>query len=182
MKKAGCWSIHYGIESGSQRLLDLIQKDVTIKQIKDALVLTKKAGIEIKAFFMIGLPTETRMESLQTLKFMKEVNPDWVQVTITVPYPGTKLYEMAKKSGTLKSLKWDDYQTWAGWSDKDLVYVPKGRSANELKELQKRAMREFYFRPKFILRQITHLTSWSLFKTYLVGAYALFKSYFNKKH
>lgn len=178
MKKAGCWSIHYGIESGSQRLLDVIQKDITIKQIRDALRWTSKTGIEIKAFFMLGLPTETRKESLQTLRFMKEINPDWVQVTITVPYPGTKLYEIAKKSGTLKSLEWENYQTWAGWSDKELVYIPEGRNADELKELQKRAMREFYFRPKFILKQITNLTSLHLFNIYLKGAYALFRSYF----
>jgi len=180
MKKAGCWSIHYGVESGSQRLLDLIQKDITIKQVKDAFKWTRKAGIEIKAFFMLGLPTETKEESLQTIKFTKDSKPDWIQVTITVPYPGTKLYELAQKDGTLKSLKWEDYQTWAGWSDKELVYTPKDRNAEELKEMQRRAMREFYLRPCFIIKQLKNLKSWNNIKTYSQGAYALIKSKFNK--
>ncbi len=173
MAKAGCWSIHYGVESGSQRLLDLIQKDVTLKQVKDAFRWTREAGIEIKAFFMLGLPSETKEESLKTLEFTKESNPDWIQVTITVPYPGTKLYELAKNDGTLKSFKWENYQTWAAWSDKDLVYVPAGRDPEDLKALQKRAMREFYFRSKFILNQIKNLRSLDNLKMYVRGAYGL---------
>jgi len=173
MARAGCWSIHYGVESGSQRLLDLIQKDITIEQVKKAFKWTKKAGIEIKAFFMLGLPTETREESLKTIRFTKEIDPDWIQVTITVPYPGTKLYEIAQKDGTLKSLEWENYQTWAGWSDKELAYVPEGRNQEEIKQLQKQAMREFYLRPRFIIKQLKNLTSWNAIKTYANGAYAI---------
>ena len=94
-----------------------------------------------------------------------------------MPYPGTELYETAKKDGTLKSFKWEDYQTWAGWSDKDLVYTPEERNAEELKKLQKKAMRDFYFRPKFIIKQIKNLRSDNI-NMYLSGAYALFKSRF----
>ena len=176
MHKAGCWSIHYGVESGSQRLLNIIQKGITIEQIKQAFKWTRKAGIETKAFFMLGLPTETIEESLRTIQFTKELDPDWIQVTITVPYPGTKLYEITKNDKTLHSLKWENYQTWAGWSDKELVYYPTGRNPGELKELQKRAMREFYLRPKFILRQLIGLRSFDNIKMYSQGAYALLKS------
>lgn len=176
MKKAGCWSIHYGIESGSQRLLDLIKKDITLEQAKDAVKWTRKAGIETKAFFMIGLPTETKEESLQTIQFAKELDPDWIQCTITVPYPGTELYSLAKANGTLKSLDWSNYQTWAGWSDKELVYVTTGRNQEELKQLQKQALRSFYLRPKVILRMLKQLKSGSMLKMYFAGAYALVKS------
>lgn len=176
MKKAGCWSIHYGVESGSQRLLDLIEKGITLEQVRNAVKWTKEAGIEVKAFFMIGLPSETKEESLQTMAFTKELDPDWIQVTITVPYPGTKLFEIAKAEGTIKSFKWEDYQTWAGWSDKDLVYTTKGRNPEELKALQKQAMREFYMRPRFILRQISELRYHGRLKTYMLGAYAIMKS------
>ncbi|MFC1800480.1 B12-binding domain-containing radical SAM protein [Nanoarchaeota archaeon] len=181
MKKAGCWSIHFGVESGSQRILDIIQKDITIEEIKRAFLLTRKVGIKTKAFFMLGLPTETRKESLQTIKFSKELDPDGVQFTITVPYPGTKLFELAKKSGHMKSFKWEDYQTWAGWTNKELVYVSEGRSQEELKELQKRALREFYLRPKVILRSMLHIKSWYILKAYFYGGLALIKSAFSKK-
>ena len=178
MNEAGCWSIHYGAESGSQRLLDMIQKGITIKQIKDAFRWTRKAGIEVKAFFMLGLPTETREDSLQTLKFTKECGADWIQVTLTVPYPGTKLYELAKKDGTLKSFRWENYQTWAGWTDRELVYVPKGRTQEGIKGLQRKAMREFYFRPVFILKQIFNGSLFYNFRTYINGGYALLKKDF----
>lgn len=176
MKRAGCWSIHYGVESGSQRLLDLIEKGITLEQVKTAVKWTKEAGIEVKAFFMLGLPSETYEESLKTIEFTKFLDPDWIQVTLTTPYPGTKLFDIAKAEGTIKSLKWEDYQTWAGWSDKDLVYTTKGREPEELKALQKRAMREFYMRPKFILRQINELRYHGRLKTYVLGAYALVRS------
>ena len=176
MKKAGCWSMHYGVESGNQRLLDLIDKGITLQQVRDAFKWTREAGIEIKAFFMLGLPSETKEESMQTIKFSKEIDPDWVQFTITVPYPGTKLYEITKKDKTLKSFQWENYQTWAGWSNKELVYMPEGRNAEELKELQKYAMRSFYLRPKFILRQLKYLGSMDRVKVYMNGALALISS------
>lgn len=176
MKTAGCWSIHYGVESGSQRLLDLIQKGITIGQVKQTFRWTRISGIETKAFFMLGLPTETREESLKTIQFTKELDPDWIQVTITVPYPGTKLYDITKNDKTLRSFKWENYQTWAGWSDKELVYYPEGREPNDLKDLQTRAMREFYLRPKFIIRQLMSLRSLDNIKIYSQGALALVKS------
>jgi len=180
MKKAGCWSIHYGVESGSQRLLDLIGKGIILSEVRNAVKWTKTVGIEVKAFFMIGLPTETEEETQGTIDFTKELDPDWIQVTITTPYPGTKLYDIAKKDGTLKSFKWEDYQTWVGWANKELVYTPKGRDSKELKILQKKAMRDFYFRPQFVLRQLKYLRSWDRTKTYLLGALALAKSMFDK--
>lgn len=177
MKKAGCWSIHYGIESGSQRLLNLIRKGISLKQCEEAIKWTKEAGIDTKAFFMVGLPTETEEETLKTLEFTKKLDPDWIQVTITIPYPGTALYNTAKEDGTLKSFKWEDYQTWAGWADKELVYTPKGRDGEELKRLQKKAMRDFYWRPKFIFGQLKNLR-FNNINMYFSGAYALAKSKF----
>jgi radical SAM superfamily enzyme YgiQ (UPF0313 family) len=178
MSKAGCWSIHFGIESGSQRLLNLIKKDITLEQAKDAVKWARDAKIETKCFFMLGLPTETKEESLQTIAFTKELDPDWIQVTLTVPYPGTELFNIASSDGTLNSMNWENYQTWAGWADKDLVFMPKGRDAQELKELQKRAMREFYMRPKVIFRMLKQLRSKSMLKMYFAGALALVKSKF----
>ncbi|ODS34561.1 MAG: oxidoreductase [Candidatus Scalindua rubra] len=173
MKKAGCWSIHYGVESGSQRLLDVIDKKITLQQVRDAVEWTKEVGIEAKAYFMIGLPTETYKETLKTVKFAKEIDPDGAQFTITVPYPGTRLFELARKNGTLKSFKWENYQTWGSWSNKELVYLPEGRTEEEIKFLQKKALRDFYFRPKIIVRQLAGLRSFSIFKKQLFAAYSI---------
>jgi len=174
MKEAGCWGIHFGVESGSQRLLDMIKKDVTIKQIKNAFKWCREAGIETRAFMMLGLPTETRDESLKTIQFAKELDADWAQFTITTPYPGTELYDQAMELGELHGPKdWDNYQTWSGFSDHELVWTPKGRKSDELKELQRRALFEFYFRPKVILRKITNISNIALLKKYILGAMAL---------
>jgi radical SAM superfamily enzyme YgiQ (UPF0313 family) len=177
MKKAGCWSIHFGVESGTQRLLDLIQKGITIAQIRTAFRLTRKVGIQTKAFFMLGLPTETVEESLATIRFAREIDPDGVQFTITVPYPGTKLYELAKNDGTLKSFKWEDYQTWAGWTNKHLVYLANNRNEEELKALQKKALIDFYLRPTIIFRLLkNNLRSFSAFQKMLYGGFTLLKN------
>ncbi len=173
MKEAGCWGIHFGVESGSQRLLDFIKKDVTVEQICDAFKWTREAGIETRAFMMLGLPTETREESLETIKFAKELNPDWAQFTICTPYPGTEMFYQAIESGEMKSTEWDNFQTWGGFSDHNLVFVPKGRTSDELKELQKMALRSFYFRPKVIFRKMTKLDNLPILKKYVTGAFAL---------
>ena len=102
MAEAGCWQISYGVETGSQRLMDLIRKQTTLDRIREAFKMTKEAGIMIRAFFMLGLPTETREESLQTIAFAKELDPYWAQFTITTPYPMTELYELAKKGWNVK--------------------------------------------------------------------------------
>ncbi len=180
MKEAGCWQISYGVETASQRLLDLIEKGETIEQFENVFELTRRAGISIRAFFMLGLPTETREESLQTIAFAKKLDPDWAQFTITVPFPGTKLFEMATKEGSLESNDWSSYKTWGGWAHGDLAYVPNGRDQKELKELQKIALRSFYLSPKVILRFLRSSTSIKKINKYITGAYVLLRSYFIK--
>ena len=180
MKEAGCWGIHFGVESGSQRLLDIIEKGSTIEHIRKVFAWCRELGMETRAFFMLGLPTETREESLNTIRFARELDPDWVQFTLTVPYPGTNLFSIAQKTGSLKSLKWENYQTWGGWSDKELVYVTDGRDAEDLKALQKQAMRVFYLRPKIIFRHIVNLIrNPRLVLKYVNGAIVLISSKFN---
>ncbi|MFH2021576.1 MAG: radical SAM protein [archaeon] len=159
MKKAGCWQISYGVESGSQRLLDLVHKDTQKSQIEKTFQLTKKAGISIRGFFMLGLPTETVSESRETIEFAKKLDPHWAQFTLTIPYPGTKMFTQLKHKGYL-SLDWDSYNTWNGWIENaKLPYVTSGRTEEELKKLQRTAMREFYFRPKTILRHLLSIKS-----------------------
>lgn len=181
MKKAGCWGIHYGVESGSQRLLDIIRKGITLDQVRDAFRWTKEAKIKSRAFFMLGLPTETPAESEQTIQFAKELDAHWTQFTITTPYPGTELYYIAKEHGELKSIDWKRYYTWAGFTNQDLVYVTSGRTSDELKNTQKRALKEFYFRPKVILRHLFSSNFIHMFKKYLFGALALFSFGKNNK-
>jgi len=176
MKEAGCWQTSYGVETGSQRLLDIIHKDITLGQIEKTFTFTKKAGISIRAFYMLGIPTETRKESLKTIAFARKLDARWSQFTVFTPFPGTELYDMAMREGGLKSKNWSDYKTHGGWTKGDLAYVPIGRSIEEMKILQKKAYRAVYIRPKVIIRLLKEIDSIGKLKEYLIGFWVLIKT------
>jgi len=182
MKEAGCWQISYGVETGSQRLLDLIHKDISLEQIEKTFALTKTIGISIRAFFMLGIPTETRQESLKTISFAKNLDARWSQFTICTPFPGTELYDLVLKEGGLKSQSWADYKTHGGWTEGSLAYVPKGRSIEEMKRLQKRAYRSVYLRPRVFVRFFRDIDSIKKIGEYAVGFWVLLKTAFPSRN
>jgi len=152
MKEAGCYQIFYGIESGVQRLLDLIKKGIKLDQVRQAVRDTKKAGIEIVASFMLALPTETREDTLNTIQFGIELDPEYVYWLTATPYPGTALYDLARTTGTLLDVDWSNFSVF-----NEVVYLPEGRTVEEIKSLVKYGYRKFYFRPSYIVRRINTL-------------------------
>jgi len=169
MKRAGCWQISYGVESGVQRLLDIICKNEKLETIEKVFKLTHQVGITIRGFFMLGLPTETREESWQTINFAKKLDPFWAQFTLTIPYPGTPLFTRLREQNQIRTFDWGYYNTWAGWSGKPLPYVPEGRTQKELQELQQKALLRYYLRPKVLLRFLKNINSIKTFLQYLLG-------------
>jgi radical SAM superfamily enzyme YgiQ (UPF0313 family) len=180
MKNAGCWQISYGVESGSQRLLDLIHKDTTKTKVMETFALTKKIGITIRGFFMLGLPTETAEESMETIQFAKELDPLWAQFTITIPYPGTPMFKQLDSEGKIIHYRWSHYNTWGGWANRQLPFVPEGRTEEELKSLQKKAMRMYFLRPKVLVKSIKSISSISDIMKYINGFIVLVKTAFEK--
>jgi radical SAM superfamily enzyme YgiQ (UPF0313 family) len=173
MKEAGCWGMHFGVEGGTQKSIDTVKKDTTIEVIKTAFQLCRKNKIETRAYMMLGLPNSTIEDDLATINFAKELNPDWAQFTICTPYPGTQMYDTALASGEVISQDWDNYQTWSGYSEHELVWTPQGRTSEEIKNLQKKAMKSFYFRPKVILKKMTNIKDLSMLAKYVKGVLAL---------
>ncbi len=173
MKEAGCWGMHFGVEGGTQKSIDTVKKDTTIEVIKTAFQLCRKNKIETRAYMMLGLPNSTTEDDLATINFAKELNPDWAQFTICTPYPGTQMYDTALASGEVISQDWDNYQTWSGYSEHELVWTPQGRTSEEIKNLQKKAMKSFYFRPKVILKKMTNIKDLSMLAKYVKGVLAL---------
>ncbi|MCP4613444.1 MAG: B12-binding domain-containing radical SAM protein [Planctomycetes bacterium] len=162
MRQANCRIISYGLESGNQRLLDYIEKGITLEQIREAIAQTKKAGIDIRATFILGLPTETREESLRTIKFARELGIDQVRFSLATPFPGTKLWDAARAEGTLDFTDWQRFSMMAGYSKGLPCYAPKGRDPKELVRLQRRANLMFFLTPRVIgvyLRRMTNLRS-----------------------
>jgi anaerobic magnesium-protoporphyrin IX monomethyl ester cyclase len=173
MREAGCWQISVGIESGVDRLLREIEKGEDTVEIKKKIGLINRMGISVRGFFMLGLPTETREESFETIRFAKGLALDWAQFTITTPYPGTPLFERLKRSGEIGSFQWDNYRTWGGWTEAPIPYVCEGRTAAELKNLQKYAMKSFYLRPVMFLKFFGKIDSWRALTRYLTGLMVL---------
>lgn len=161
MKKAGCWRLLLGIESGSQRQLDCMQKREKLEDIERAVDIISKSGIQTLGMFMFGMPTETYQEGLETVKFMKKLKLDFVSVCNVTPFPGTKIYDQAANESGFKGFEQMNMF--------DISYVPQTMSENQLKDLLKRSMREFYLRPSYVLRQLGNIRSVTDFVRYLRG-------------
>lgn len=99
MKAAGCRQVLIGVESGSQRLLDLVRKDITVDDIRRACALLHEAGIEVYAMMVNRLPTETEEDIRATERLLKEIRPEYTEFLIYSPYPGTPLFDEAVQNG-----------------------------------------------------------------------------------
>jgi radical SAM superfamily enzyme YgiQ (UPF0313 family) len=113
MKRAGCNSIKVGVESGSQRILDLVmEKEITHDQVREAARLFRKVGIHWTGYFMMGVPGETAEDVRATLAFMREVQPDFVSFSVYEAFPGTKLFDIGIERGLVQPDRTlEDYYT-----------------------------------------------------------------------
>jgi len=108
--KAGCTEISFGIESGSQRMLDLMNKRTTLEANKKAITLTKKHGMKAKAYFVVNFPGESNESIQETLEFAVQTMPDKWLLSSFAPLPGSDTYKNPKKYGiTWMSSVWEDY-------------------------------------------------------------------------
>jgi radical SAM superfamily enzyme YgiQ (UPF0313 family) len=148
MKKAGCHTIYLGIESGSQKILDLIQKGINLFQAERAVEIVRRANINALGSFIIGIPGETVKSIKKTIRFARTLNLNFVQFSICTPYPGTKLFKIAKAKGLLLTKDWSKYTIV------DPVMKTPGISSKELRKWLMKAYLGFYLRPKFFLEQI----------------------------
>jgi|SRR3989344_59380 len=139
MKEAGCIALNYGIESGSQRMLNIMRKGVTVEQASKAVMMTRKAGIKDWLSFIIGFPEETKEDIEQTIKFCINNDIHLVAIFFATAYPGTALYEQVKNMGLIKNE--EEYVSKLGDAT-DLVLNISKFSDNELKELRDYAIRK----------------------------------------
>lgn len=176
MKEAGCGRLMFGIESGVQELLDKVKKNFKLEDVKKAVRMTKEIGVKTVGFFMLGLPDETREMSLKTIEFAKKLELDFAKFAITVPFPGSELFDLAVKEGkiNLKELKNEDWERFSPFNPNpdNLIYVPDKMSKEELVELHRKATYEFYIRPKTIFNQLFKIRTLSI-KQMIYGARAI---------
>ena len=173
MRQAGCNHIGLGIESGNQKILDTINKGVTLEQIEKAVIATHAAGIHVRGFFMIGHPGETVETIKDTIDLALRLPIDDFQVTLFTPLPGSEIYENADQYGTLNR----DWQKMNMWNP---AFVPHGLSVNELTHWQKRAFRSFYFRPSVVWNYAKRIRDFSSIKKLIRGLLTLVGSVFKR--
>ena len=149
MKRAGCWQIAYGIESGSQKILDIVKREVRLPRMRETLRMTRAAGIRAKGYLMIGHPTETIETLEETACFLREVELDLCQVTKFTPYPGTPAYPTIHEHGMFT-------EDWERMNAMNFVFIPKGLTEEILETYFHRLYSVFYGRPD-VLRGIARL-------------------------
>lgn len=147
-KRAGCYSISFGIETGNQSLLDTLKKGITLDDCRRALGLMKKVGLESVAYFMIGLPGETEETMQKTIDFACELNPDYAKVAVLIPLPDTEVYYMLDKEDRIISRDWSHYNFHLSKK----IFEHPNLSQEQMTQAYYRFYRQFYFRPKYIVR------------------------------
>ena len=175
MKRAGCWQISYGIETGEQKILDVEKKNVTLEQIERAVKMTKKAGIRVVGFNMIAHPLETVKSMKKTIDFNKRLKVDDFKAEYLTPFPGTELYYTAEKYGVLDR-DWRNMGVYKG-----PVFIPYGLTEELIVKWHKRGLWQFYLQPRIILSYISQIRSLNDIKTLFLGANVIFSIFFNRK-
>ena len=176
MRAAGCRCFCVGIETGSQRLMNVLKKHLKLEKVVEGVGMMRKAGIKVRGTFLLGIPTETEEETLQTIRFAKKLRLDFAKFNLITPYPGTELWEIAKERGLVGEDVWSRLIPGIGFTEAEPVFIPKGRNAQELKAKQRRAARTFYLRPRSIWNLVSNIRSFSNFNRHFYAAKLLLKS------
>lgn len=168
MQNAGCVDLDFGLESGVDRLLKEIGKNFTTADAMRVIKLVKKTtNIHATGLFILGLPGETPLETLQTIKHATQLPLDMAQFTILTPFPGSQIFDDLcardeidtgiRPGDKLDTTVWHRYSSYISYTDKKPIWVTPGHTADGLKRLQKYALRKFYFRPYAFWQQLKRI-------------------------
>lgn len=148
MKKAGFRQIWYGIESGDQRILDILQKEITLEEIHKIVNWTHEVGIEPCGYFIFGAPGETEETLNKTLNLSLNLNLQAAHASFMIPFPGSTLYNNYNQYGVFYGDNLDMYKP---------SFIPTGLDQKTLVKYFKNFYRKFYLRPRIILIYIRRL-------------------------
>ncbi len=148
MFSSGCTTVYFGVESGSQETVNKIGKRISLRQAERVFEAVKRLRGSAVATFILGFPWETVDDMKKTIRFALKLDPDYAQFTYATPYPGTPLYEMAKKYDLIVDRDWSHYTT--------VRPVMRGFhfTIKDVEAVFAEAYARFYMRLKFLVKQI----------------------------
>jgi len=150
MKKAGCRSLRFGIESGSAAILKLMEKEIDKEKMIDAMRLARQAGIETFGYFIIGYLNETEHTVRETLNFVKILKPDLLMYNIATPLPGTKFFEQSVDAGYVDSNYWQSFLLNENYPRIPYLFT-------DTEKWVKKAYREFFFSPRVLSKRLLNV-------------------------
>jgi radical SAM superfamily enzyme YgiQ (UPF0313 family) len=157
MKRAGCLRAAFGVESGNQQILDtVVDKQLTLDQVRAAFKAAKAVGMETIGFFIVGLPGESEATMEDTIRFACELDPVVANFSIATPFPGTEMYKTVSEQGRILAESWDDFVFFEGKARFEMPDLPAALVERKWKE----AYRRFYLRPKRVARTLTRKETW----------------------
>jgi anaerobic magnesium-protoporphyrin IX monomethyl ester cyclase len=170
MKRAGCWCINYGLETGVDKNLRALDKEATVEQGVQAVEMTHDAGIETVGTYVFGIPGETYEEGLETIRLACRLNHFYVEFFPLTPFPGTELYENVEKYGKLNAP-----MERMGMLFKGAPFLPHSMTEDEVVSLLSKAYTVYYGRPSFVLRRIAGIRTFYDVKALYGGGVAIAK-------
>ncbi len=162
MKKSGCYVIGFGAESASPRMLEHMQKGITVPQIEKAVTLCKKSNIKSYLHFLIGLPWETHETIKDTINFVKQTTASFLEVNIAYPLPGTQFYTLAKKENLFSEKDLAEHNHTIAMINTFTL------TTDELTAARKKILAAFYLRPRYAIMTFKELYSWRIAYRYLL--------------
>src|SRR3990172_6375289 len=153
LKRSGCYRIYFGVEAGSQRVLDYLEKGITLDQIRNTFRSAGKYGIDRCAYIMIGCPSERKEDIDMTMRLVKEIRPEHLHCSICTPMPKTYLYQKLLKEGVITHDYWLEFAQNPNPSFRT-PFSSQCFSSKELRNMQDSIQRKFYMAPRIILREI----------------------------
>lgn len=156
MKGAGCWLIQPGVESGNQKILDFIKKDITVEQVLNCSKWAREVGLMIKPSFIIGHPMETKVTVEDTIRLAQSMKAHYPAFALMTPFPATEMWEIADRYGTF-----DRSNLSRLVPSMNACFVPKGLTSEFLVKKQKEAFRRLYLDPAMVFRHVFAIRSFT---------------------